>query len=103
MQSSTRPLPEAHESRSRILTRAALRSEVGLTVANATLLRWEAAGLFPRRFYLNEKMPVWWADEILAWLKAKSLETQSSTVTAAATEARRVKKSKKSFPVGAAK
>ena len=85
-------LVEANEFRRRILTRLALRTEIGLPMSNGTLLRWESAGLFPRRFHLNEKTPVWWADEILAWLRTKSLETQPSTITAAATEARRVKK-----------
>ncbi len=80
------------ESSTRVFTRAALRTEVGITVSNATLLRWEKANAFPSRFFLTPKQPVWWADQILAWLKAKSLETQASTITAAATEARRVKK-----------
>lgn len=41
-----------------VLDRAGLR-QCGIRVANSTLLKWEASGLFPRRFRLGQS--VFWS------------------------------------------
>ncbi len=46
-----------------VLDRSGLR-RCGIRVANSTLLRWEAQGLFPRRFRLGQS--VYWSQAAIS-------------------------------------
>jgi predicted DNA-binding transcriptional regulator AlpA len=55
-----------------VLDRAGLR-RCGIRVANSTLLRWEAAGEFPRRFRLGQSV-FWSLPAVEAHLARRSEE-----------------------------
>lgn len=62
------------ESPPKILyTRADLR-RLGITFSNATLLRQEAAGRFPRRIHLSSASVAWVSAEIHAYIEKKMAE-----------------------------
>ena len=56
-----------------VLGRAELRS-FGIIVSNTTLLRWEAAGRFPRRIRMAGTTVAWLKSEIDQWLEKRSEE-----------------------------
>ncbi|WP_404406180.1 helix-turn-helix transcriptional regulator [Pelagibacterium halotolerans] len=60
--------PESHQKI--LYTRADLR-RLGITFSNATLLRQEAAGRFPRRIYLSPASVAWVSAEIHAHIQSK--------------------------------
>ncbi len=46
----------------------------GIRVSNSTLLRWEAAGRFPRRIRMAGTSVAWLLNEIEQWLTDRSEE-----------------------------
>ena len=56
-----------------LYTRADLK-RLGITVSNSSLLRWEAAGRFPRRIRMAGTSVAWIAAEVTAWLAARAEE-----------------------------
>jgi prophage regulatory protein len=42
------------------------------SVSPATLDRWEAAGLFPKRIRLGTGRVAWWEAEVLEWLERQA-------------------------------
>lgn len=50
------------------------RKEMGILVSNSTLLRWEAAGEFPKRVRMSRTSVAWLLAEIETWLKDKAEE-----------------------------
>ena len=51
-----------------LLSRADLK-RIGIRVSNATLLRWEAQGRFPRRIRMAGTTVAWASDEVLYWYR----------------------------------
>lgn len=47
---------------------------LGIPVSVTTLLRWEIDEKFPKRVRLGGTTICWFQDEILAWIKVKSVE-----------------------------
>jgi len=64
--------PESSALDSRLLTRAQLPELIGRVFSNGHLLRMEKDGLFPKRFYLSPRSPVWRAHDIKAWVSEKT-------------------------------
>lgn len=56
-----------------LVSRADLR-KIGIRVSNTTLLRWEAAGRFPRRIRLAGTTVAWLKSEIDQWFIDRSYE-----------------------------
>ena len=48
--------------------------EFGIIVSNSTLLRWEAAGRFPRRVRMGGTTVAWIKSEVDDWFSARSAE-----------------------------
>ncbi len=48
--------------------------ELGIRVSNVSLLRWEAAGRFPRRIRMAGTRVAWIKAEVDAWLEARAEE-----------------------------
>jgi len=59
-----------------LIARAELKN-LGITVANSTLLRWEELGLFPRRLRLGGTTVAWPYDEVLAWIERLKAERKN--------------------------
>lgn len=73
----------------RVLTRPDLKNGFGIKWSNPQLLRLERKGLFPRRFYLSQRMAVWRQADIIAWLQAKRDAAQEpDRITEKATQSR---------------
>jgi len=49
-------------------------ARLGIKVSNSTLLRWEAAGRFPRRIRMAGTSVAWLLSEIEDWLAARTAE-----------------------------
>ena len=78
---------------SRVLIRAQLKSDKGVPFSNATLLRLERKGQFPRRFHLSAKVPAWLESDIDQWIESRRLNPTSARVhTDPATTARMAKR-----------
>jgi len=56
-----------------LATRNDLRC-MGIKVSNATLLRWEARGRFPRRIRMAGTSVAWFMSEIEDWLAERDAE-----------------------------
>lgn len=56
-----------------LFLRADLR-RLGISVSNSTLLRWEAAGRFPRRIRMGGTSVAWLSSEIDAWIAERTEE-----------------------------
>ena len=65
----------------RVLTRAQLKTFLGIGLANATLLRLERKGQFPARFYLTEKSPVWRESAVLEFLSKREASAGAPNTT----------------------
>ncbi|MEA5470178.1 helix-turn-helix transcriptional regulator [Spirulina sp. 06S082] len=48
----------------------------GIKVSNSTLLRWEAAGRFPRRIRMAGTSVAWLLSELEDWIAARSAERE---------------------------
>ena len=48
----------------------------GIKVSNSTLLRWEAAGRFPRRIRMAGTSVAWLLSELEDWVAARSAERE---------------------------
>jgi predicted DNA-binding transcriptional regulator AlpA len=51
---------------------------LGIPYCNVHLLRMERAGRFPRRFYLMGGTAVWSESDLIDWLKAEKVKSQST-------------------------
>ncbi|PLX37584.1 MAG: hypothetical protein C0606_04645 [Hyphomicrobiales bacterium] len=49
-------------------------TKLGIRVNNSSLLRWEAAGRFPRRIRMAGTSVAWIKAEVDAWLEARAEE-----------------------------
>ena len=49
-----------------LLSRSDLK-QLGVTVSNCSLLRWESQGRFPRRIRMAGTTVAWASDEVLDW------------------------------------
>ena len=49
-------------------------SRLGIRVSNSSLLRWEAAGRFPRRIRMAGTSVAWIKAEVDAWIEARAEE-----------------------------
>ncbi len=49
-------------------------AQLGIKVSNSTLLRWEAAGRFPRRIRMAGTSVAWLFNEIEQWLADRAEE-----------------------------
>jgi predicted DNA-binding transcriptional regulator AlpA len=62
---------------------------LGFSPHNSTLIDWEAAGTFPKRFRLpGSPRALWVRDEILAYLKGAAADRTKRAFASAATKAR---------------
>lgn len=52
--------------------------QIGVTVSNSSLLRWEQTGHFPRRIRLAGTHVAWLKSEIDAWLIERSEERKKT-------------------------
>lgn len=48
--------------------------QLGVTVSNCSLLRWEAQGRFPRRVRMAGTTVAWASDEVIAWYRKRLSE-----------------------------
>jgi hypothetical protein len=53
---------------------------LGPNFSNCQLLRKEAAGEFPRRFYLSAKKPVWYRADIIKWIGERAAASYRPTL-----------------------
>lgn len=51
--------------------------DIGITVSNSSLLRWEQLGRFPRRIRMAGTRVAWLKAEIDAWFEARSEERKN--------------------------
>jgi predicted DNA-binding transcriptional regulator AlpA len=58
-----------------LLSRSDLR-RLGVQKSNVTLIRWEDAGLFPRRLRTGGSV-AWLSDEILKWIESCTAEREN--------------------------
>ena len=63
-----------------VLIKASLKA-IGIPFSNATLCRMERRGLFPRRFYLSQKTPVWKASDVIAWIAERAASAGAPNTT----------------------
>ena len=45
-------------------------------MGRSTIYKMELCGQFPRRFKVSERLSVWFADEVSAWLERRAAETR---------------------------
>ena len=53
-----------------LLSRSDLK-QLGVTVSNCSLLRWESQGRFPRRIRMAGTTVAWASDEVLDWYRKR--------------------------------
>lgn len=61
-----------------LITRKELK-EMGIYASNTTLLRWDAAGEFPKRVRMSRTSIAWLLAEIIEWLNDKAGERAQYT------------------------
>lgn len=70
------PINETHRPPTVLLSRTDLKN-IGIKLSNASLLRAEARGTFPRRLRLSAATVCWDRAEIDAWLDCRRTERSS--------------------------
>lgn len=59
----------------RVLDKKALRAK-GVTYSNVHLLRLEAEGRFPQRFYLGQNRAAWLEEEVDRWIRERAASSR---------------------------